>query len=164
MYSNCIVHLEVGKERRQVQYTTGVQQGDNVAPILFLFLIQAAFKSLEKKLTYKHFEFRYFPDNTKNPQKQNGHLLSQETSSLGKTFNINCALYVNDGVSLFSTCEETEQAAQFMHDHMKCFGLQIHVRSGKQKSKMEAMFFPTTLRKQRNKMQWTGYHAEQQYQ
>ena len=71
----------------------------------------------------------------------------QDTSSLRKPFYINSALYIDDGVSLFSMHEETEQATQFMHDHMNHFGLQIYVGSGKQTSKMEAMFFPTTLMK-----------------
>ena len=32
-----------------------------MAPVLFLFIMQAAYKTLQKKLTCEPFEFRYFP-------------------------------------------------------------------------------------------------------
>ena len=92
MYSGCTIHLQVRKEEREIKYGTGVQQGDNMAPVLFLFIMQAAYETLQKKLTCEPFEFRYFPDNTKNPQKQNGHFVSQDTSSNGKP-SINSSLY-----------------------------------------------------------------------
>ena len=49
MYNGCTIHLQLGKEEREIKYGTGVQQGDNVAPVLFLFIMQAAYKTLQKK-------------------------------------------------------------------------------------------------------------------
>ena len=49
MYSDCIVHLEIRKERRQVQYTIGVQQGDNMDPILFFFFLCKQLSSHSKE-------------------------------------------------------------------------------------------------------------------
>ncbi len=38
LYNNCKVKIKVGKGYTKVDYTTGVQQGDNMSPILFLGL------------------------------------------------------------------------------------------------------------------------------
>ena len=103
MYNGCTVHLQVGKEEREIKYGTGVQQGDNMAPVLFLFIMQAAYETLQKKLTCEPFEFRYFPINTRNPKKQNRHFISQYTSSNGKTFSVNSSLYIDDGIFLLAT-------------------------------------------------------------
>ena len=49
MYEGMLVKLKVGKEERCIPYTVGVQQGDNMAPLLFLFPMQAFGEILEKK-------------------------------------------------------------------------------------------------------------------
>jgi len=71
-----------------------------------------------KKLTCEPFEFRYFPDNTKNPQNQNRYFISKDTSSNGKTFSVNSSLYVDDGIFLLATWHEAEQTAQLIYDHL----------------------------------------------
>jgi hypothetical protein len=48
MYAECKVKVKVGKEERDIDYITGEQQGDNVAPILFLFLMLAVSSTLRK--------------------------------------------------------------------------------------------------------------------
>ena len=73
------------------------------------------------------------------------HFLSQNTAAKGKEFNINSSLYVDGGMFLIATREETEQAAQLIHDHLAHFSLQMPFVSDVQKLKTEAMFFPTTL-------------------
>jgi hypothetical protein len=37
IYKDCKVHVQVGKGNRTIDYLTGVQQGDNMAPVLLLF-------------------------------------------------------------------------------------------------------------------------------
>jgi hypothetical protein len=41
LYTSVNVTLQIGKEKRFVSYTVGIQQGNNMAPILFLFVMQA---------------------------------------------------------------------------------------------------------------------------
>ena len=89
MYSKYTIHLQVGKEKRNIEYGTGVQQGDNMAPVLFLFIMQAAFETLKKRHTYEPLKFRYFPNNTKKPQNQNGCFIALDTSSNGKPLFVN---------------------------------------------------------------------------
>jgi len=47
MYSNCKVKLSIGKADKEIDYETGVQQGDNMAPTLFLFMMQAIMETLQ---------------------------------------------------------------------------------------------------------------------
>ena len=65
LYENCKVQLKTGKSMCEIDYKTGVQQGDNMAPILFLYIMQAAIESLHMKLTCNKLEFCYFPNNKK---------------------------------------------------------------------------------------------------
>jgi hypothetical protein len=45
------VKIQFGKEKSNILYTIGVQQGDNnMAPVLFVFLMQAFAEILEQKL------------------------------------------------------------------------------------------------------------------
>jgi hypothetical protein len=49
MHTNMHVKLQVGKEEHDIPHMVGVQQGDNMAPILFLFVMQAFSETLEDK-------------------------------------------------------------------------------------------------------------------
>jgi hypothetical protein len=49
MYTDLKVVLKIGKETREILQSVGVRQGDNMAPVLFLFLITAFAESLDKK-------------------------------------------------------------------------------------------------------------------
>ena len=46
----------------EIDYKTGIWQGNNMAPILFLYIMQAAIESLHMKLPCDKLEFCYFPD------------------------------------------------------------------------------------------------------
>jgi hypothetical protein len=41
LYNNCTVKIKVGAESTEIDYTTGVHQGDNMSTVLFLFVMQA---------------------------------------------------------------------------------------------------------------------------
>ena len=48
LYRNCNVNTTLGKESRDISYENGIQQGDNMAPILFLFIMQAVMEMLKQ--------------------------------------------------------------------------------------------------------------------
>jgi len=58
-------------------------------------------------------------------------------------------LYINDGVFLTESREEAEATAQKIYTHFACFGLQMHVGSPNKKSKMEAVYFPPSMKEAR---------------
>jgi hypothetical protein len=41
LYKDAEIEIKIGKENRTIPYSVGVKQGDNMAPVLFLFLMQA---------------------------------------------------------------------------------------------------------------------------
>ena len=62
LYMNCTVHLEIGKEKCVIEYNTGVLQGDNMAPVLSLYMIQAVMETLQTKLSFNKLQYRHFQD------------------------------------------------------------------------------------------------------
>ncbi len=47
MYTDLKVVLKIDKEIQEIPQSVGVQQGDNMAPVLFLFLMSAAAETLK---------------------------------------------------------------------------------------------------------------------
>jgi hypothetical protein len=47
LHTDVTVRFAVGKVEAEISSTVGVKQGDTLAPILFLFVIQAAMETLE---------------------------------------------------------------------------------------------------------------------
>ena len=48
-YQDLVVVLKIKKEEVKLSQTVGVRQGDNMAPVLFLFLMSAFAETLEAK-------------------------------------------------------------------------------------------------------------------
>jgi hypothetical protein len=47
MYTDLKVVLKIDKEITEIMQSVGVRQGDNMAPVLFLFLMSAAAETLK---------------------------------------------------------------------------------------------------------------------
>jgi len=121
LYTNCTVQLEIGKEKCEIEYSTGVQQGNNLVPILFLlYVIQAAMETLHKKLTFNQLQYRHFSD-LKGKGCQNGRLsLQPNPKTMKKTkkpFQLDNLLYAVEGIFLLKTMEELMEATQTFYDH-----------------------------------------------
>jgi hypothetical protein len=58
MYKDAVVILKVGEESREVPYKVGVKQGDNMAPVLFIYLMNAFAETLAKKRKQKWQTYR----------------------------------------------------------------------------------------------------------
>jgi hypothetical protein len=56
------INLRVGEKLEQFLSTSGVKQGDNLAPVLFIFVIHAVSNTLDKKWDFTTPDFRWFPD------------------------------------------------------------------------------------------------------
>jgi len=104
LHENCKVQLKTGKSTCEIEYQTGMQQGNNMVPILFLYIMQAAIESLHTQLTCNKLEFCYFTDK-KSSTCQYGRLALQlkPKTTKGNAFQIDDLLYVDDGTFLFST-------------------------------------------------------------
>jgi hypothetical protein len=148
LYTNCKVKIKVGKKYTEIDYTTGVHQGDNMSPVLFLFVIQAFLDTLQ--IRSQPIQYTYFPEHKNGNSKTcRGRLLSQNTTAKGTPFYFNSSFYVDDSFFIFQTRQELHQAIIDLDNHFARFGLIMHLGSDKIKSKSEAMFFPSSLKQAR---------------
>jgi hypothetical protein len=73
---------------REIPYTIGVQQGDNMAGLLFIFCMQAFAETLEKKWKdewgIESPQYRHMV----SQRVQRGRLLGQEHKAIGKLFDL----------------------------------------------------------------------------
>ena len=140
----------LGKETRYIDYTVGVRQGDNMAPTLFLFLMQAMAESLEKKRQRENYQLKILEYRYHRAASNTGgrmRLQPNPQKTKGTVFKLLQALFVDDQFLLADSREELTEAAAELRLHMKRFGLLMHVGEKQAdgswtESKTEAMFFP----------------------
>ena len=96
---NFKVKLSIDNISKEINFETSVQQGNNMAPLLFLFIMQVIMETLDLSNIMKT-ELQYFPK-SKNPLTPQGRLLGQPTHSKGTPFNLNSLLYVDEGTFIF---------------------------------------------------------------
>jgi hypothetical protein len=95
------INLRVG-ELEQFLSTSGVKQGDNLAPVLFIFVIHAVSNTLDKKWDFTTPDFRWFPD-TQVGSKPRGQLRNQSLQQ--GLFSFFKSYYVDD-TAFFSAAEK----------------------------------------------------------
>jgi len=145
LYNDRKIKIKVGSKSTEIDYTTGVHQGDNMSSVLFLFVMQAFLETLQLK--NPPILFTHFPENKNgNIKTKKGRLLSQNTKARGTPFTFNSSFYVDDSFFLFQTKQQLEQAIIDLDHHFTRFGLIMHLGTPKTKSKSEAMYFSPSLK------------------
>ena len=153
LYTDLKVVLKIGKSVREISQEVGVKQGDNMAPVLFLFLMNAFADSLEKiwedkglkKVQVQHVSDDDFEDGKRNIAVKS-HVESQFGSKKLETLTVYQCLYVDDGAFPFESREQLKLGTQVIYDHFTRFGLDMHigrtVDGETTASKMKCVFFP----------------------
>ena len=123
------VKFTVVNKERMIDYTVGVHQGDNMALLLFLFLMQAMSESLKMKQnkdnTISKLEFRHH----KQVNKARGRLQlqPQPAKTKGEAFDLMQALFVENQALLAASLNDLCTAAAEVKEHLMQFGLIMHV-------------------------------------
>ena len=117
-----------------------------MAPVLFIYLMNAFAETLSKKWKFAKMEYKWFPQ-SKNGNKR-GRLTSQSPKSKGSEFDLFYFLYVDDGAMLFDTREDLAEGTQLLFNHFARFGLEMHIGVGDKKSKTECVHFPAADQQQ----------------
>ena len=145
LYTKVTYHMNVGGKKTSFESTCGVKQGDNLGPILFIFMIQAVSTTLDKKWNFKTPDFRWHGIKEDGSHKHNPNLKKgTSTSTKGTPFSFWKSYYVDDAAFLFLNREDTEQASKLIMSHFKRFGLTVHSgnKTTNEPSKTEAMHIP----------------------
>ena len=140
LYTDNKVTTRAGKEKVTFDYTSGVKQGDPLAPALFLFVIQATCVYMDKKWTFRKPPLSVADEGYLNKRVANKKRLSP--------FHFYRSLFADDAAFLFMSREDLIAGTQLIVDTFAKFGLQVHMgkKSTKEKSKTEAMFIPSISR------------------
>jgi hypothetical protein len=146
-YQNLTVVLKIEQEAVELPQTVGVQQGNNMAPVLFLFLMSAFAETLETE--WKNAGIGVctvcLVDGQKlasGEGKLRGHLPKEYLSRELATVKILQCLYVDDGAFIFASRPNMTRGLTLVHCHFSHFGLQMHIGRGDIPSKTEYVFFP----------------------
>ena len=83
MYKDIVVKLVIGKFETKIDFKVGVKQGDSVAPVLFLFIVMAFDKTLEKEWTLKGITKAKFSRDNSTPLSD-GQLISHKPQSFNR--------------------------------------------------------------------------------
>lgn len=146
MYSALIAKVKIGSEMEEILQTVGVRQGDNLSPVLFLFVVSAFAKSLEDELVAHGIErSKCRKVSIKTLEAQ---LISHEPKNFenGEEFEVSDIYFVDDGAIVLTSRESLEIAAPLVDAHFTRFFLEMHVGTYDEKgceipSKTECMYF-----------------------
>jgi hypothetical protein len=136
------IKLKVGKEEKTTPCLVRVKQGDNMAPVLFLFFMQdgGSIRARMEKNETETPQFCHFE------KMQDGRLLGQDWRAKGKLFELCCLPCVDDGSFVFANRKDMVRATQIIHDGtMACFGLIMHVGRNCKSSKTGGICHPPLL-------------------
>jgi hypothetical protein len=107
MYTNLVVDLKIEKKIREILQSVGVRQGDNMASVLFLFLMSVATETLEAKWCKTGIailKVAHLRGNDLESGCIHGHTPRMYNSTRLTAFEIFQLLYVNGGAFPFSDC------------------------------------------------------------
>ncbi len=144
-YTDNVCILKVEKEVVEIPQSVGIQQGDNMAPVLFLFLMTAFAKTLE--IVWREKEIPILSIMTaSNDNLINGKICSHTpamfTSKTLTVYEILQCLYVNNGAFPFGTRDDLMKGMELIYHHFSRFGMKMHIGRGTSQSKTECIFFP----------------------
>ena len=97
MYTNINIKLSIEDAELIFNSISGVKQGDNLAPVLFLLFVQAAVETMHKKWSTKQIkkpDLKYFPSESDG-------FLNKHSSKKGAPLHHDAALYADDSAFTF---------------------------------------------------------------
>ena len=122
IYRDLIVVLKIEKEIVELPQTVGVRQGDNMAPVLFLFLMSAFAETLEVAWREAGIEVCTVQSVT-GTRLTAGNLARNLTAV--EIFQ--CFLYVDYGAFISSSRDNLIQGIDLIHHHFARLGLKMHI-------------------------------------
>ena len=124
MYKYSAVRLIIGEIDTSIPFKVGVQQGDNMEPVLFLFFVIAFAETLEKEWIKHDLHKLQFRRHDNSPRS--AVIISsrpRRSFSEGNISKMFCLLYVDDGEFAFSSSIELEIGSAIIQAQFSKFGV-----------------------------------------
>jgi exonuclease III len=139
LYADTEIKISVGTEKGSIKNTMGVKQGDAMAAVLFILVMQAMAETLsplweDAKIATPEFRFH------KETRAFYGKMKGQNVKTKGSIFELFLSLYVDDGSFMFESKDDLRKGTTILYHHMKRFGLLMHIGRNGGKSKTEALY------------------------
>jgi hypothetical protein len=132
LYSNVTMQHSCGAESSTFSYSVGVKQGDSLAPVLFLYFMQAALMTLDTS-SWAAPSFK-----TKNDAVLHG----RSVRTRGEDFKLPFSFYADDSAFIFLNRRDFETGSVVIKKHFERWGLEMHCGLPGVASKTKAMYFP----------------------
>jgi hypothetical protein len=147
LYTDLKVIINVEGEKVIIPQTSGVRQGDNFSPVVFLFLMSAVAESLDSEWQSNGIE-KVECKQVEIEELNKGVLTGQPANRLktGTTFNILEILYIDDGAFIFNSRLDLEICLNVIRKQFAKFGLEVHVGTNEKESKTKCVYFPEPKR------------------
>jgi len=145
IYHNNTCVLKIENEVEEIPQSVGVRQGDNMAPVLFLFLMTTFAQTLE--LEWKKLGIPILSVMTAGHEHLADGKICSHTPKMSKskkliTYKILQCLYVDDGTFPFGKREDLQRGMELIYHHFARFGLEMHIGCGTSESKTECFSPP----------------------
>ena len=144
LYTDLHVTLKIGKESTDIDQTVGVRQGDNLSPVVFLFVMTAFSEILDKKWQAAGLS-RVEARHTELDQLATGQLTGHKapTKKKGSTTHITQTLFLDDSGFPFNSREDAITGTKIIRSTFASLGLEMHCGNEEnKKSKTEILWVP----------------------
>jgi hypothetical protein len=106
MYKDCKVQVKIGKKVRAIDCNTGIQQGDNMAPIIFIFCCACSVNGTQSQIDTELIYVWALPIIPSSHWRKSRRLINQNYRAKGALLELFHVLFVDDSMFLFETLEE----------------------------------------------------------
>ena len=109
-----MVRFKIGKEQQDIDYTTGVKQGENLALTLFILVIQAL-----EEISIKHWKHTDITPTTLtfSPPNQGSLSNHKPTTPSQHQLNTHMLMYVDNCAALFNSRNDKMEGKNIRVDH-----------------------------------------------
>jgi len=144
IYTDIVCILKIKKETIEIPQTVSMHQGNNMVPVLFLFLMTAFAKTLEivwREQALPILKVMTISDDNMSKGKICSHTPAMFTSKTLTAYKILQCLYVDNGAFPFGSREDLKRGMELIFHHFGRFGLEMHIGRGASPSITECVFF-----------------------